>query len=139
MSRHADAFQIRKKAAKLAYDRDFAKKHPDNGEEDKYKDLDGNRNFIANYTKGLKHHPPNDRDAGEVINRDYRKLLDAIKSGKSQGFEDLKLGLGRKLTNPQSGFAFDLEGPDSHDLFVRPGPSLVSAEAAGEMAELYWM
>ena len=139
MTRHTDAFQIRKKAAKLAYDRDFAKKHPNNREEDKYKDLDGNRNFIANYTKGLKHHPPNDRDAGEVINPNYRKLLNAIKSEKPQDFENLILGLGRKFTNPQAGFAFDLEGPDSYDLAIRPAPKIDSAEAAGEMAELYWM
>jgi hypothetical protein len=139
MSRHDDAFEIRKRAAKLAYDRDFTKNHPDNGEENKYKDLDGNRNFIANYTKGLKHHVITDRDAGEVINSDYRKLLDAIKSEKPQDFENVTLGLGRKFTNPQAGFAFDLEGPDSHDLAIRSAPKIDSAEAAGEMAELYWM
>jgi hypothetical protein len=139
MSRHDDAFEIRKKAAKLAHDRDFAKNHPDNGEEDKYKDLDGNRNFIANYTKGLKHHELTNRDAGEVINPDYRKLVDAIKSEKPQDFENLPLGLGRKFTNPQAGYGFDLEGPDSHDLAIRPAPKIDSAEAAGEMAELYWM
>src|SRR5918911_732864 len=132
MSRHDDSFNIRKRAAKLAYDRDFAKNHPDNGEENKHKDLDGNRNFIANYTKGLKHHIMTDRDAGEVINSDYRELLDAIKSEKPQDFENLTLGLGRKFTNPQAGFAFDLEGPDSHDLAMRPAPKIGSAEAAGE-------
>src|SRR5919197_5407831 len=139
MSRHNDALQIRRKAAKLAYDRDFAKTHRDNGEEDKYKDLDGNRNFIANYTKGLKHHELTNRDAGEVINPDYRKMLDAIKSKKPQDFENLTLGLGRKLTNPQAGYGFDLEGPDSHDLAIRPAPKIDSIEVAGEMAELYWM
>jgi hypothetical protein len=119
MSRHDDAFEIRNKAAKLAYNRDFAKSHRDNGEEDKYRDLDGNRNFTANYTKGLKHHMITDRDASEVINSDYRKFLSAIKSEKPQDFENLTLGLGRKFTNPQAGFAFDLESPDSHDLAIR--------------------
>lgn len=139
MSRHDDAYDIRVKAAKLARDRDYANNHPNNGEEDKYKDADGNRNFIANYTKGLRHHPITDRDAGEVINADYKKLLDALKSEKPQDFENLQLGSGRKLTNPQAGFAFDLEGPDAHDLSIRPAPKLDSSELAGEMAELYWM
>jgi hypothetical protein len=139
MGRHDDAYDIRVKAAKIARDRDHADSHQNNGEENKYKDADGNRNFIANYTKGFRHHPKTDRDAGEVINPDYRKLLDAIESEKSDDFEDLTLGLGRKLTNPQAGFAYDMEGPDSHDIKIRRAPKIDSAEAAGEMAELYWM
>jgi hypothetical protein len=110
MGRHDDAYDIRVKAAKIARDRDHADTHQNNGEENKYKDADGNRNFIANYTKGFRHHPKTDRDAGEVINPDYRKLLDAIESEKPDDFENLTLGLGRKLTNPQAGFAYDLEG-----------------------------
>src|SRR4029079_17386568 len=53
--------------------------------------------------------------------------------------------------NPQSGLAFDLEGTDSHQIFVPPiqttnppvalppAPALASAEIAGEAVELYWM
>jgi hypothetical protein len=33
MSRHDDAFDVRKDAAKIAHDRNFANNHPDNGEE----------------------------------------------------------------------------------------------------------
>jgi hypothetical protein len=84
VSRHDDAFDVRKDAAKIAHDRNFANNHPDNGEEDRYKDLDGNRNFIANFSKGLKQHEITNRDAGEVINPDYKKLVDAIKSEKPQ-------------------------------------------------------
>ena len=64
MGRHDDSYDIRVKAAKIARDRDHADSHRNNGEERKYKDADGNRNFIANYTKGFRHHPKTDRDAG---------------------------------------------------------------------------
>ena len=142
MARHDDAYKIRVKAADIARDRDHTRDHSNNGEEDEYKDADGNRNFIANYTKGFRHHPKSDRDAGEVINEDYRKLLDAIDSEKPQDFENLQLGPfvpPRKLTSPQAGFAFDLEGPDAQDLSIREAPKIKDAEAAAEMAELYWM
>jgi hypothetical protein len=49
------------------------------------------------------------------------------------------MGGGVRLTNPQAGLAFDLEGADSHHLTMRPAPALASAEAAGELGELYWM
>jgi hypothetical protein len=144
MGRHDDAYDMRVKAAKIARDRDFEDDHRDNGEENEYKDKDDHRNFIANYTKGLKHHPKGDRDAGEVINADYRKLIDAMESGDPDDFENLTLGgspptFGRKLTSPQAGLMFDLEGPDSQDIPLRKAPRIDSAEAAGEMAELYWM
>jgi hypothetical protein len=139
MGRHDDVYEIRVKAAKIAKDRDFEDDHQDNGEENEYKDKDGNRNFIANYTKGFRHHPKTDRDAGEVINADYRKLVDAMESGDPDDFEDLTLGLGRKLTSPQAGLMFDLEGPDSQDIGIRKAPRIDGAEAAGEMAEVYWM
>src|SRR5215207_2724980 len=142
--RHKDAYDIRKDAAEIAFKRRYDKKHPNNGEEDEYKDADDNRNFIANYTKGLKHHEIGNRDAGEVENEDYKKLLKALKSGKQRDFDAIPFGIRdgrkfRKFTNPQAGFAFDLEGPDSHDLAIREAPRIDEPEAAGEMAELYWM
>ena len=127
------------KLQKIARDRGFENNHQDNGEENEYKDKDGHRNFIANFTKGFTHHPKDNRDAGEVINADYRKLVDAMESGDPDDFEDLTLGLGRQLTSPQAGLMFDLEGPDSQDIGIRKAPRINSAEAAGEIAELYWM
>ncbi len=44
-----------------------------------------------------------------------------------------------RLVNPQAGLAFDLEGPDSHELVIPPAPSFRSKEIIGEMAESYWM
>jgi hypothetical protein len=139
--RHKNAFDIRKDAAEIAFKRRYDKKHRTNGEEDDYRDADNNRNFIANYTKGLKHHEIGNRDAGEVKNEDYKKFLKALKSGKQKDFDDIPLGIqdGRKLKNPQAGYSFDLEGPDSHDLTIRAAPRIDEPEAAGEMAELYWM
>jgi hypothetical protein len=139
LGRHEDSREIREDAAKIAFERKHATKHEDNKEEDEYKDADGNRNFIANYSKGLRHHDINDRDAGEVINEDYKRLVNALKTKKQEDFENLKLGKGRKLTNPQCGLAFDLEGPDCGDISIRPAPRIDSPEAAGEMTELYWM
>ena len=43
------------------------------------------------------------------------------------------------MGNPQSALAFDLEGPDAQDLKMPPAPTIKSPQAAGEMAELYWM
>jgi len=49
------------------------------------------------------------------------------------------LGGDRKLTNPQAGLAFDLEGPDSHTLVQPPTPAFDSREQAAEISENYWM
>jgi hypothetical protein len=139
MGRHEDAYDVRVRAARIARNRTFEDDHEDNGEEDGYKDADGNRNFIANYSKGFRHHSKDNRDAGEVINQDYTDLLEAVESENPERFENLTLGLGIKLTNPQAGFAYDLEGPDPQDTSIRPAPKIDSPEAAGEMAEVYWM
>ncbi|MGI8832473.1 MAG: hypothetical protein ACR2IS_07540, partial [Nitrososphaeraceae archaeon] len=128
--------------------------HNNNGEEDDYYDAQGNRNFIGNYSKSLPHHPENDVEAGEVINRAYRKLIEATETGDPGDFEDIPLGsasppLGsgrvqdpQKLTNPLSGIAYELEGLDSYAVdpgLVPPAPRIDGPRAAGEMAELYWM
>jgi hypothetical protein len=121
------AYRIRTDAARLARDRPPVS-HPDNGEEDLYP------NRIASYSKGLPH-----SSLGEVDLAAYDALLRALRTGEKAAFEAIPLGLGGKLTNPQAGLAFDLEGPDSHHLSMRPPPTIASAEAASELAELYWM
>ena len=45
----------------------------------------------------------------------------------------------RKLRNPQSGLAFDLEGPDCGHVALRAAPRIDGPENSGEAAELYWM
>lgn len=98
-----------------------------NGEEGSYP-------YVANYSKGLPHDP-----VGLVDTMAYRSLLRAVSTGRSEDFENIKLGTGRKLVNPQAGLAFDVEGPDSHGLVIPPAPRIDSPENSSEMAELYWM
>jgi len=111
--------------------------HPCNGDEARYE------NKIGNYSKCLRHN-----SIGEVDLNAYNALLAAISSGEFADFEALSTNghLGcpdptrqRRLVNPQAGYAFDLEGTDSHQLTMRAAPAFASAEEAGEMAELYWM
>jgi len=159
MTRRDDAKKIREAAAKIAFDRPHfgPEPHPiPNPEENT-----SSTTRIANYSKGLK------RDMSNVIvdNAAYMSLLDALTSGNPADFEDIILDMSfpepanrgnKKLTNPLSGLAFDLEGPDAHAIALlkdnatdlddpnsyEPFPShplLETDETAGEMVELYWM
>ena len=44
-----------------------------------------------------------------------------------------------RLTDPQAGLAFDLEGADSHEFVMPPAPGFRSKEIIAEIAENYWM
>lgn len=103
-----------------------------NGDERHLKGPDGKQNFIGNFHKGLPHN-----NFGEVDPAAYQTLLHAV--DKETDFDKITLGLGRKLTNPQSGLATDQEGPDPKDLKILAAPNLDSAEEAAEAVELYWM
>jgi len=137
--RRQQSYDIRVDAAE--YNRELpVPTHPDNGDEGRYPTK------IGNYTKGLPHN-----DFGEVNLAAYGTLLHALDTGRPADFNAIQLGGSRRLVNPQSGLAFDLEGTDSHQLFVPPlqatsppvalppAPALASAEIAGEAVELYWM
>ena len=100
--------------------------HINNGEESDYP-------FVANYSKGLPHD-----DAGEVEPDAYNALLRAITTQRTEDFERIPV-TERKLVNPQSGLAFDLEGPDPQALLQAPAPRIDSARNSAEMVELYWM
>jgi len=102
--------------------------HPDNGDEARY------ANRLGSYSKALPHN-----SFGEVDPTAYGSLLRALSTRRPSDFDAIVLGGSAKLTNPQSGLAFDLEGADSHQLVEPPPPALASAEEAGEAAELYWM
>jgi hypothetical protein len=134
-SRPVQAEKIRIEAARFAR-RQVHPAYPSNGDEDRYP------NRIGNYSKGL----PHDR-LGEVDIRAYNALRNAFLTGSPCDFENLPLapaancpnGRRRKLTNPQAGLCFDLEGPDAQAVTMPPAPRFDSAEEASEMAELYWM
>ena len=101
---------------------------PNNGDEVLYP------NQIGSYSKGLPH-----QSNGEVVLSAYNALLDALRTGIPTKFEQIPLGGDRKLTSPQAGFAFDLEGKDCFTLIQPPAPAFASRENAAEIAENYWM
>lgn len=126
-NRYVKAYKCRVLAAKMARNRQLVY-HEDNGDENRYP------NKIGSYTKALPHN-----QLGEVDLAAYATLVKARESRQPYDFEQIQLGLGRKLTSPQAGLAMDLEGPDSHHVTMPPAPRFDSAEAAGEAVELYWM
>jgi hypothetical protein len=89
--------------------------------------------YVGNFTKGLPHD-----QQGLVDPTIYDKLLYALSTGKSADFEAVGGGSGMKLIDPQSAFAYEMEGADSHQLTCPPAPTLASAQSAAEMVELYW-
>ena len=90
-------------------------------------------NLIATATKGLLH-----SQLGEVQLPAYQSLLTALNSQRHSDAEAIIIGYGRKLVDLESGFAYDLEGGDSHTFTSLPPPAFASAQTAAEMIELYW-
>lgn len=124
--RRTDA-RLSRLAAAEALDRHQWPEHANNGEEGDYP-------YVANYSKGL----PHDK-VGEVQPEAYNTMLRALATGRSEDFERIPLDQGARFTNPQSGLAFDLEGPDAQSLAVPPAPRIDSPRNSAEMVELYWM
>jgi hypothetical protein len=121
------SFQLRFNAAVLERNVPIPAQN-NNGDEARYP------NYIGNYSQGLPHD-----SIGEVEPAAYQALLVAVSSGKPSDFANIPLGGTVKLSDPQGGLAFDLEGTDSGQLTIPPSPALASAERAGEMVEDYWM
>jgi membrane-associated phospholipid phosphatase len=139
-------------------------KHPCNCDEVRYR----NQNFFASYTKGLKKinkFGEVDPDAYCALlaalesgkPADFEKIPLGCTEGQAHPADPVKQvrhelesrfapgpsgatmpPVQRRLTNPQSALAFDLEGTDSHQLAIPPAPSFDSDEEAAEMIELYW-
>src|SRR5579864_2257145 len=114
--------------------------HTTNGDEERYADKCGT------YSKALLQDSP-----GRVNLNAYESFKDALNSGKPADFENIIMGGARKLTDPQSGLAFDLEGTDSRQfgnspcpwnqetvVVVPPAPALASAAYGSELIEMYW-
>jgi membrane-associated phospholipid phosphatase len=120
------AYQIRHKAA-LDQKSVPLPAHPTNGDDERY------ANRIGSYSKALPHNA-----LGEVNPAAYNALVKALTTGEPADFENIPLGGVVKQANPQSAFAYELEGSDSHCLGLIAPPSFSSAEIAGEMIELYW-
>ena len=112
--------------------------HPDNRDEALYPTR------FASYSKCLLHNAR----TGEVDPAAYTAFLNAVHTGAFSDFEALvtngHFGTSdpskqRRLVNPVSGYAFDVEGVDSHQFKLPPAPAFASAQQAGEAVELYWM
>jgi hypothetical protein len=128
--RRLGALGTREKAAKLAASRSHPE-HANNNDEVNYP----GQSFIGNYSKALRH------DAlGDPEPVSYGSLLRALESRDPGDFEEILQPAGaKKLTNPQAGLAFDLEGPDAQAVTQPPAPRFDSEQTAAEMGELYWM
>jgi membrane-associated phospholipid phosphatase len=124
--RQKRAYQIRHSAA-LYHARQPLPMVTTNGDE-------GIRGYIATFSKTLPHN-----DLGEVDSRAYTAYLKAIQSGRPSDFEATPMGGTGKLANPQSSYAFSLEGPDAHQIGLDAPPSFSSARMAAELVEDYWL
>jgi hypothetical protein len=125
--RRKEAYDCRVDAARLALDRPGDPYSP-NGDEQRYEDNAGS------YSKGLPH------DAlGNVDPTAFAALQAACKSGEMDDFEQIPMGGARKLVSPRAGLTFDLEGSDSATFGLAPAPRVASAQAAADLAELYWL
>src|SRR5262249_31013006 len=102
--------------------------HPNNQDEDLYP------NKLGNFSKGLPHN-----DDGTVVLSAYNALLQALNSGRPADFDAIPLVCTSGFPTPQSGLAFDLEGPDAHALVQPPAPAFASRQQAAEISENYWM
>jgi len=102
--------------------------HLSNGDENLYP------NKIGNFSKGLPHN-----DDGTVVLSAYQSMVNALNSGNPSDFDSIPLGGTNKLTNPQSGLAFDMEGADAHSFVQPPAPAFASREQAADISENYWM
>lgn len=120
------SFQIRVTAAQIRRNAPRPQ-HRTNGDETRYS------NRIGSFSKGLPHN-----EFGEVDSSAYSAYLKATNTRSPSDFEKIPLGGPRKLINPQSGLAFDLQGFDSAAVTSPSAPALSSAEIAGEAVEAYW-
>jgi hypothetical protein len=64
----------------------------------------------------------------------HNALLRAISTQRAEDFERIPV-TERKLVNPQSGLAFDLEGPDAQALLRPPAPRIDGARNSAEMVK----
>ena len=125
-SRQADAQSIKDQAQAMS-NRPIPQ-HVNNCEEADYP-------YVFNYSKALRHDASGNPDAAS-----YQSLLNALQARTHAAFEAVQDGPGpKRLTNPQSGLQYQLEGFDPQALTMPPAPRNDRPRAAAEMAELYWM
>lgn len=119
-------FNLRQSVAQADFNQPLAS-HPCNGDESLYPDKCGS------FSKTLPHD-----SYGRVNLTAYQSFTNALSSGNPSDFENIILGGTVKLTDPQSGLAYDLEGIDGHNFTVPSAPTVASPQTATEMVEMYW-
>ncbi|MBL8231488.1 MAG: vanadium-dependent haloperoxidase [Bryobacterales bacterium] len=119
--------ELRRKAAARYMDTPMPEK-PSNGDLERYPSR------IGSFSKGLPHN-----ELGEVDRAAFQSLMDALRSGKPEDFEKIRMGGGAYLVNPQASLAYTLEGRDPHEMATPSAPALSSPEAAGDLVENYWL
>lgn len=124
--RRRRAFNLRRAAAQAQMNQRLPL-HLANGDEQRY------ATRIASFSKALPHN-----ELGEVIPAAYDALTAACTSGNLQALEAVPLAGPVKLANPLAALAYSGEGGDSHQFDLPPAPTFSSAEAAGELVEVYW-
>ncbi|MBC1224500.1 vanadium-dependent haloperoxidase [Nostoc sp. UCD121] len=121
-----EAYRVRVEAARVERSIPIPP-HPTNGDEERY------ANKIGSDSRGLPHN-----GLGEVKLEAYNSLTKALTTQNPNDYENIILGGGRKLVNPQGPLAISLEGINAAQIAVPPPPALASAERAAEAVELYW-
>ena len=164
--RRQAALETRVRAAHIAHERSHPDEHVANDDERRYVNANGEKTYLMNFTKGLKH----DAQLGLVANPgDYRQFVRGIASGDPDDFEDTPLGPGlvasedkdskgtfdwksekgqtqgeksgpvppRAWESSGAGLTFDTQGPDAQAVTMKPAPELRSDELTAEMGEVY--
>ena len=128
--RRQQALQIRENAAQALFQESASAAAPTNGDEKRYADCRGS------FAKTLPH------DAqGNVDPQAYAEFVSILMSGDASRFEQFPRDpqSQSKLSNPLAGYAFEMVGADAQAVPLPPPPAFASAEAAFEMAELFWL
>jgi hypothetical protein len=123
------AFQIRSDQATANRNATSLAVQATNGDEERYP------NKAGSYSKGL----PHSNVDGTVNLTAYNSMLSALTSASPAAFENIILGGTRQQTNPQGGWAFEMEGGDGPSFKIAAPPTFRSREEAAELAENYWM
>ncbi|WP_164931653.1 NTTRR-F1 domain [Longirhabdus pacifica] len=126
LQRRQEAFKVRTDAALFEKNKPVPN-HPCNHDEQRF------ANKIASFSKALPHN-----QLGEVDLSAYNQLTQALTTGNTALFEQLKLGGTVKLVNPQASYAYQLVGPDMQQVAMPAAPEFSSAWQASETAEVYW-
>ena len=89
--RQRAALDTRIKAAHIAHERPHPDEHVANGDERRYVNTEGEKTYLMNFTKGLRH----DAHIGLVADPDhYQQFVRGIDSGDPNEFENTPLGPG---------------------------------------------